>query len=131
MATWSEFTQYVRSNYKIIEEVPDKMVSMGFGLEGGRTQLVFLWRQTLMGGTEEWVQVESPIGELTPDKVVAAVKAVGNTVVGGIGSAGDVITYRHALPLANLDSNEFERPLRLVTTTADKLEKDIFGKDEF
>jgi hypothetical protein len=131
VATWSEFTQYVRSNYKIIEEVPDRMVSMGFGLDGDRTQLVFLWRQTLMGGEEEWVQIESPIGELTPDTAIAAVKAVGNTVVGAIGSAGDVITYRHSLPLANLDSNEFERPLRLVTTTADKLEKEIFGKDEF
>lgn len=27
-----------------------------------RTQVVFLWRQLLLDGTEEWLQIESPAG---------------------------------------------------------------------
>jgi hypothetical protein len=35
------------------------------------------------------------------------------------------------VPLANLDINEFERPLHLITVAADQLEKDLVGGDAF
>jgi hypothetical protein len=42
-----------------------------------------------------------------------------------------VLTIRHAVPLANLNINEFERPLSLVTNTADQLERQLTGADEY
>jgi hypothetical protein len=41
------------------------------------------------------------------------------------------LIYRHAVPLANLDVNEFERPLELVTLAADRLEHSISGGDVY
>ena len=46
-------------------------------------------------------------------------------------SLGDLVTFRHSLPLANLNINEFESPLALVTTTADRLEQAFTGGDRF
>lgn len=53
------------------------------------------------------------------------------TVCGGIGTAGELVTVRHAAPLLNLDINELERPLLLVMTTADRLERQFQGGDTF
>jgi hypothetical protein len=130
VATWNDLCKYVRANYKIMKEDANSIM-MGFAYEDGRSQVVFLWRMTLMDGTEEWVQIESPIGEFTPANVAAVVRAAERSVVGGIGCSQDVITYRHAVPLANLDMNEFLRPLRLVTVSADQFEKQVFGGDKF
>lgn len=130
MATWNDLCTYVRRNYKIMKE-DERSIMMGFAYEDGRSQVVFLWRMTLGDGSEEWVQIESPIGEFTPQNLAAVVKAAEKSVVGGIGCSGDVITYRHAVPLENLDMNEFLRPLRLVTISADQFEKQVFGGDRF
>ena len=53
------------------------------------------------------------------------------TVCGGIAAMGDLVTVRHSVPLLNLDINEFERPLGLVTGTADRLEQQFQGGDQF
>ena len=130
MATWNDLRQYVKSNFKVMKEEAN-LIQMGFAYEDGRSQLVFLWKMLLNDGTEEWVQIESPIGEFTPANVAAVVRAAEHAVVGGIGCSGQVITFRHAVPLQNLDMNEFLRPLRLVTVSADRFEKEIFGGDKF
>jgi hypothetical protein len=61
----------------------------------------------------------------------AAVEATEKIVCGGIGSLGELVTVRHSVPLLNLDINEFERPLHPVTTTADRLEQQLQGGDQF
>jgi hypothetical protein len=53
------------------------------------------------------------------------------TMCGGIGATGELVTVRHAAPLVNMDINELERPLLLVTTTADRLERQFQGGDIF
>lgn len=130
MASWNDLCKYVRANYKIMKE-DDHSIMMGFAYEDGRSQVVFLWKMVLNDGTEEWVQIESPIGEFSEKNVAAVVRAAEKSVVGGIGCSGDVITYRHAVPLLNLDMNEFLRPLRLVTISADQFEKQVFGGDKY
>ena len=57
--------------------------------------------------------------------------AIENTAVGGISKVGDLITFRHSVPLADLQPSEFERPLQLVVGTADRLESKLTGKDAF
>lgn len=130
MASWSELVSYVRSNYKVADEAPNG-IKMIFNTGGLRSQVVFLWRQVLMNGSEEWVQIESPFGGVGSMDLRRALEAVGGKVCGGAAVDGDLVLLRHSVPLANLDINEFERPLALVTTTADELEKTLVGGDAY
>jgi hypothetical protein len=130
MASWTELTDYVRANYKIADEQPD-LVKMIFNTGGLRSQIVLLAHQVLRDGSEEWVLIESPVGPVAKIDLQSALRQVGQMVCGGAGMVGDLLTIRHAVPLVNLDINEFERPLHLVTVTADRLEKELIGGDEF
>lgn len=128
MNTWPKFLKYVKSNYKVMEET-DKMCKMGFNLDGGRSQIVLL--HLLKIDDAEFVQVESPVGDFTPQAAAAVVRESENMIIGGVGCFGDLITFRHTVPLANLDANEFEVPLLAVVVTADRLEKTVIGGDKF
>jgi 5-carboxymethyl-2-hydroxymuconate isomerase len=121
MATWADLTSYVRSRYKISEERPN-LIKLVFETGNLRSQAVLLWHLTLSDGAEEWVQIESSFGELGSVNLAQALQEIGNTVCGGMAVMGDLVTFRHAVPLLNLNINEFERPLALVTSTADHLE---------
>jgi hypothetical protein len=131
MASWEQLRQYTRSTYQISEELPEAF-TMVFEVRGGRTQLVFITHYTLMDDQEDWVVIESPFGEIGMVDLSAAVTAAGKIVCGGVGLyQGRYLVLRHAVPLENLDVNEFERPLRLITTSADILEAQLTGRDEF
>ncbi len=130
MATWSDLIGYVRSNYKVADEQAG-MVKMVFETDNLRSQIVWLWRQALMDGNEEWLQIESPFAEVGSVNLQTALEEVGRTVCGGAAIAGNFLTIRHAVPLANLNINEFERPLILVTTTADYIEQKLTGGDKY
>ena len=130
MATWSELVAYVRANYRIADEKPS-MLQMVFETGDNRSQIVILWRHALMDGQEEWLQIESPVGEVDKIDLRKLLEAVGGIVCGGAAVMGDHVTIRHAVPLANLDINEFERPLVLVTSTADRLEQQLVGGDKY
>ncbi len=130
MVTWQDLVEYVRRTYKIAREEPGTL-GLIFETPGLRSQMVFLERHVLMGGTEEWLQIWSPIGEVRSLDVNAVLKEMGGMVCGGAAIHGDHLAIRDALPLANLDVNEFERPLILITTTADALEKKFAGTDTY
>ncbi|MER7441267.1 hypothetical protein [Micromonospora avicenniae] len=130
MATWADLTSYIRANYKIAEERPN-LIKLVFETGNLRSQVVLLWHLTLDDGDEEWVQIESSFGELGSVNLALALEKVGNTVCGGMAVVGDLLTFRHAVPLLNLNINEFERPLALVTSTADNLERVLTGADRY
>jgi hypothetical protein len=96
-----------------------------------RSQIVMVWRVTLDDGAEEWLQIESPFAELGTVDLGRALQEVGQIVCGALAIVGNVLTIRHAAPLENLNINEFERPLGLVTNTADRLEHILSGGDQF
>src|SRR5262245_43531013 len=126
MATWNDLVTYVHSNYKIADQNTN-MIKLVFETGNLRSQVVVLWHVTLSNGTEEWVQIESPFGEFGSVDLSRALQEIGNTVCGGMAMAGNLVTFRHSIPLANLNINEFESPLALVTTTADRLERQLVG----
>lgn len=130
MATWADLVAYVRANFRIAEERPN-MVKLDFSVGRVRSQAVFLWRLTLSGGTEEWVQIESPFGKLDSVDLPRALRRIGSTVCGGVAQSGEMATFRHAVPLLHLDVNELRRPLALVTATADELERLLTGTDRY
>jgi hypothetical protein len=129
MASWNDVVSYVRANYKIADDQPN-MLKLVFETQNLRTQVVLIWHITL-GENEGWVQIESPFGELGNVSLPQALQYVANTVCGGIALYGNLVTYRHAVPLDNLNINELERPLSLVTGTADRLEQELTGGDTY
>jgi hypothetical protein len=130
MATWLDLAQYVRSNYKIADENHD-MIKIIFETNNLRSQVVFIWRQVLMNGEEEWIQIESPFAELGSVDLRKVLEELSSVVCGSLALTADHLTVRHAVPLANLNINEFERPLVLVTSTADHLEQSFVGSDKY
>jgi hypothetical protein len=130
VTTWNDLKAYVHNHYKIADE-QENMIKLVFETGSMRSQVVVLWHLTLAGSGEEWVQIESPFGELGSIDLTAALQAVGNTVCGGMSVLGNMVTFRHSLPLDDLNIAEFESPLALVTTTADGLEKALVGGDKF
>jgi len=130
MATWADLATYVRSNFRISDETPN-MIKLVFETGNMRTQVVLLWHLTLDGGREEWVQIESPFGELGTVDLARALQHIGDTVCGGLALVGNLVTFRHAVPLRNMNINEFAGPLAMVTGTADVLEKALTGGDRF
>ncbi|MBO0868601.1 MAG: hypothetical protein J2P15_08555 [Micromonosporaceae bacterium] len=130
MATWNNLVDYVSSRYQATEERPG-CIKLVFELPDLRSQVVFVWQQMLRDGTEEWLQIESPIGRVDSMNLRAVLEEVGEMVCGGAALMDGVLFVRQAMPMANLDINEFERPLRLVTSSADLLERKFVGGDEF
>ncbi|WP_107766177.1 hypothetical protein [Nocardioides terrigena] len=129
MTNWNALTSFISSNYDV-NEMTDSRVKMVFNTGDLRSQVVFLWRMELAQG-EEWIQVESVIGPIASLDMVQALRIMENHVCGGLALSGELLTVRHAAPLANLDANEIVRPIVLVTSTADDLEKQLIGSDTF
>ena len=130
MATWNDVVSVIRATYKVAVDEKDHL-GLIFNLDDTRSQTVHLWRQALADDTEEWVQIESPFGRIGDSDAVPALREVGNMVCGGVATLGDLLVLRHSVPLDNVDLNEIERPLRLVVTSADRLERRYTGGDAF
>ena len=84
-----------------------------------------------MDGDEEWIEIESPIGRFGEISLADALEKTSNMVCGNLGKTGDHVTLVHSAPIENLDVNEFERPLRLIVTSADRLERELTGADRY
>ena len=131
MATWTDLKAYIHNTYKVADERED-LIKLIFEEEGLRSQLVLVRYVQHAGTNIDWIQIESPFGELGQLDLPAVLQAVGNTLVGGIALFdGRYVTFRHSAPLADLSIAEFEMPLHLVTVTADQLEKQFTGGDKF
>jgi hypothetical protein len=130
MASWGSLTEYVSRVYRVAEQ-HEGMLKMIFDVGDLRSQIVFLWRESLFDGEEEWVQIESPFGNINQVDLAAAIRRAGEMVCGGVAVIDDTLTYRHSVPLDNMDVNEFERPLLLVTAGADRLEHEFTGGDNY
>lgn len=130
MASWEDVARFIRSNYKVAIDEQNHL-GMIFDLDGSRSQTVHLWKQVLDGGLEEWMQIESPVGRLGSANADSLLREVGGMVCGGLATTGEFLVLRHSVPLANVDINEIERPLKLVLASADRLERIFVGGDEF
>jgi hypothetical protein len=128
MATWNDLISYVNANYKW-EKVSDDLMSLQFDMGDGRSQLVFV---QLLGNSQDWAAVASPVGGLDKvKKLDAYCRAASDWVCGGIVIIGNYIMIRDSFPLANLDVNEFEQPLHAIVNAADDIERMITGGDSY
>src|ERR1700750_3339237 len=94
----------------------------------GRDQLVYVPHRGERDG-QHWMQIESPIAKLTDIDARRLLELTESTVVGGAAAVGGTAVFRHAAPLSDMTFAEFEAPFRLVTATADDLERQLTGGD--
>jgi hypothetical protein len=130
MATWDQFHQLITSNFQVQEDKGD-VLTLVFDLKGGRSQLVILQKQGFEASDSDWATISSPVGEAASVNLTLALMKAHEYVVGGLTIDGDYLVVRHALPLANLDANEIDEPLRVVCMVADQLEAELVGGDDF
>lgn len=81
---------------------------------------------------EEWVQIVSPFARVHQVDLREVLAEIGaTTVVGGAVVMGEYLVLRHSLPLIHLDLNELTDPVELVAGTADELERQFTGRDDY
>ncbi|GAA1753279.1 hypothetical protein [Nostocoides vanveenii] len=103
MANWASLVDYVNRNYKIADQ-NDTMVKLIFNTGDLRSQVIFVWKSSLMNGAEEWVTFESPFAEIAQVDLGTVLKEASNLVCGGLGLVGSMLTLRHSVPLQNARS---------------------------
>ncbi|GAA0234750.1 hypothetical protein GCM10010492_37080 [Saccharothrix mutabilis subsp. mutabilis] len=135
MASWGDLAAYVRDTYDVISEEDDE-IRILFNFEqydedDDRTQVIILVREVL-DKLHEWVQLASPIGLAANVDLHALLVEVGNSSIAcGAAIMGEHVVLRHSLPLQDLDIHEFTDPLALLASTADELEEQFFGGDDY
>lgn len=135
MATWRELAAFIRSEYRVVrnepEEIRIRMVYRADADTEPRAQTVVIAHEVL-DRKEDWVQIASPFARADQVNLAAVLEYIGNTtVVGAAVIMGEYVALRHSLPLVNLDINEFVDPLELLAGSAEMLEQQITGRDEY
>ncbi|WP_158884534.1 hypothetical protein [Amycolatopsis anabasis] len=134
MASWHDLVQYVKSTYRVLREEPDELrIEYSFRQYGDddRTQVIVLAHEVL-DKKHDWVQIASPCGLASQINLRSFLEEIGHTTIaGGAAIMGEHVVIRHSLPLENVDFNEFNDPLDLVACTADQLEEQFVGGDDY
>lgn len=128
MASWGQLVDHVRENYKVADQ-NDRKLLLYFPI-GDRVQRVFVWYTPMQNG-EEWIQIESPIGELDKINLRALLKLVEKSVVGGAAALEEYVVLRESVPLADMSVEEFQSPFRAITELADDFEHQLTGMDRY
>jgi hypothetical protein len=135
MAAWRDLVRFIELEYDVTRREPDEVrVRLHYGGEdvddGERTQIVVVSREDVEG--EEWVQIATPFARADAVDLTGVLTEIGaTTVVGGAVIMGDYLVLRHSLPLVNLDINEFTEPLELIAGSAELLEEQFTGNDDY
>jgi hypothetical protein len=135
VADWADLVGYIRHEYRVILDDPDEIrIRMSFGDDAeteGRAQVMVIARE-VFDQREDWVQIATPFARVDEVDLLSVLTEVGNTlVVGGVVVMGEHVVLRHSLPLINLDINEFIDPLELVAGSAELLEQQFTGRDDY
>jgi hypothetical protein len=131
MTTWDQLKVDIHANY-VAHDISPRALSLDFQLDGGRSQRVFVsYADDFMD--EQWAQLDSPVGPLNRIDLIAALSLMEDAVAGGLCrlvlGGVEMLTVRHSVPLATLDWDDFDKPLRMVTAAADGFERELLGVD--
>jgi hypothetical protein len=129
MASWDELRSYIRITYKVADD-DGTVLRLVFSVGEGRSQIVVVGQSTTGGGAE-FATIASPFAEVGKLAIDPVLDTLADYVVGGVVTYGQMYMVRHSVPLADLDPDEFDGPLRMVLSTADALEAKFVGTDQF
>jgi hypothetical protein len=128
MATWTALKAYITDHYEVDADSGDS-VQLTLRTKQGRTQTVYVSR-TVSSSEIEFATIASPVGAVGAVDVTELLHLLDQHFVGGAAIVGTSVVVRHAVPLAQLDPDEFQVPLHMIARTADAMEKELLGTDE-
>ena len=129
MPTWNEIKDYARTRYRLAED-EENHFSLVFQYDDGRTQKIFLRRFDAFD--MEWIEFRSVIGKFDKIPAKVALRKNESFACGALALDGDDdYIFIYNAPLPTMDPDEFELPLHVIARTADRLEHDYTGEDEF
>lgn len=121
MATWDELRAALGRAYEVTD-LGVHALGLTFAVDDVRA------RSVLVSYAEDsdrlaWAHLDAPVGPLDSIELASALDVIDRAICGGLsrirlGSA-DYLTVRHSVPLANLDWDDLDRPLRLMVLTAE------------
>ncbi|MFT5357091.1 MAG: hypothetical protein ACI9KE_004322 [Polyangiales bacterium] len=128
MPTWSEVQDYARSKYKLAED-NENSFKLVFEYENDRLQAVIISRYEAMG--REWCDFASAACTVEQMPPATALRKNFEFAVGALTLDQDIYVVRYSVQMATMDMEEFELPLHVVSTTADKIEQEFGKSDDF
>ncbi|MEM1416202.1 MAG: hypothetical protein AAGH15_14945 [Myxococcota bacterium] len=128
MPTWAEVQEYARSKYKLAED-KENSFKLVFEYQNGRLQAVIVSRFEAMN--REWCDFASAACRLDQMAAEVALRKNFQFAVGALCLDRDIYVVRYSVQMATMDMEEFELPLHVVASTADKLEQEFAASDDF
>lgn len=129
MPTWDEIRQYARSKYNLQNDDEDSFSIVFRFRDDDRTQLVSV--STFTAFDKAWLAYRSTVCKESEMAYKVALRKNDDFAVGAlcIDHEGDYI-FQYSAPLDTMDPEEFELPLQVVASAADRLERDYSGDDD-
>jgi hypothetical protein len=130
VTTWTDVINYVRIRYEVLEET-ENWLRFELNTESDRTHQVSVHHVPDSEG-QAWVEISSPVGRADAIELRRLLELAGMSIVGGAAVVDGVALLKHAVPLEDLSIHEeFVRPLILVVSRADAIERELTGTDHF
>lgn len=128
MPTWAEVQEYAREKYKLAEDNEDSF-KLVWSYEGDRLQAIIVSRFESMG--REWCDFASACCKLDEMSPETALKKNMSFALGALALDKDVYVFRYSCQMQTMDMDEFEVPLHVVASTADRIEQEFSAEDTF
>ncbi len=132
MPSWTEVREYARSQYTLMED-SDQMLKLAFTFEGEdgdeRMQAIIVSRFEAMG--REWCDFRSACCEVAQMDPAIALEKNAEFALGALQISDGLYIFRYSTQLETMDVEEFEIPLRMIARTADEIEREFAGGDQF
>ena len=132
MPTWGEVQEYVRSKYKLSRDEGDWFSMVwAWNDQQGRERRQLIVCRKMNAFNSEWLDFSSAICKESQLPHKTALLKNAEFAVGSIILDNDTYLFRYSLPMATMDPDEFELPLWVIARTADELEAQFTGGDNF
>ncbi|HJL00952.1 MAG TPA: hypothetical protein RMH85_02140 [Polyangiaceae bacterium LLY-WYZ-15_(1-7)] len=128
MPTWAEVQEYARSKYKLADD-RDNSFKLVFEYQNKRLQAVIVSRFEALN--RDWCDFASACCKLDQMNPEVALRKNFQFAVGALCLDRDTYIVRYSVQMATMDMEEFELPLHVVASTADKLEQEFAASDRF
>ena len=128
MPSWDEIKTYVRDKYEIAEE-SDNHFKMVWVYGNERKQAIIVSRFEAFD--RDWCDFSSACCRKDQMNPKVALERNHSFALGAICIDRDYLVVRYTCQMATMDMDEFEIPLSVVASTADKIEQEFSGTDNF
>ncbi|MEZ4449351.1 MAG: hypothetical protein R3B09_07725 [Nannocystaceae bacterium] len=128
MPTWLEVQEYARTRYRLAEDF-EAGFKVIWRYDNDRSQQIVVSRARALG--REWCRFASPACRSGQLPAEVALRRSAAFPVGSLILDGDIYVVVHSLLLVTMHFEEFDLLLNLVASTADQIEAEFAGVDQF